>query len=108
MRTKLLESSLAFVDPCEVSSSTIVRIAVASLGDWKAAPPVGLESVRLVVSLPSSQLSCVISTVKVLVLSPALNRSVPAVVVKSQRGEATPFAVEHGTKVGDALSSGVA
>src|ERR1043166_5042003 len=99
---------MALVDGEVTSSSTIVRIALESLGCWKAAPPVGFDNVSSIVSLPSSHRSCEMSTLKVLLVSPAANRSVPRVVVKSHRGEATPLAFEHGKTVIAALSSGVA
>src|SRR5438045_2325505 len=99
---------MALVDGGVESSSTIVRTDKASLGCWKAAPPVGFDRVSCAVSFPSTHRSCETRTLKLLVVSPAANRSVPIAVVKSQRGEATPFAVEHGKTTSAALSSGVA
>ena len=66
---------MAFVDGGVLSSSTIVRTARASLGCWKAAPPVGFDKVSCAVSFPSTHRSCEISTLNVLLVSPAAKTS---------------------------------
>jgi hypothetical protein len=57
----------------------MVSTAVAWLPS--VAPPVGLLSVRLIVSLPSTTVSLMIGTVKVLLVSPAAKVNVPLVAV---------------------------
>src|ERR1041385_3861719 len=96
MRTNMPASSMTFVAG-SVASSAIVNVML--LGVPNAAPAVGFDSVRVMVSGPSTNESWLIRIVTGLDDSPALKLKVPSAAVKSHFGDATPFAVEHGTPV---------
>src|SRR5256885_3764816 len=86
-------SSMIFVGG-SVTSSAIVTDIVA--GAPRAAKFVGIESVSVIFSGPSTKESWLIRIVIVLLVSPAAKFNVPNAAIKSHFGDATPFAVEHG------------
>src|SRR6476620_2826541 len=94
MRTNMFASSMMFVGG-SVASSAITTLMLDGVAN--AAPAVGLDSVTVMVSGPSTNESWLIRIVIGLLVSPAAKLKVPSAAVKSHFGEATPFAVEHGT-----------
>src|SRR5580765_7157173 len=94
MRTNMFGSSMMFVAGSLASSAIVTDML---LGVPNAALLVGLDNVSVIVSGPSTNESWLIRMVIGLLVSPAAKFKVPSAAVKSHLGEATPFAVEHGT-----------
>ena len=86
-------SSMIFVGGSVASSAMVTDML---LGVPNAALLVGLDSVSVMVSGPSTKESRLSRMVNGLLVSPAAKFNVPSAAVKSHFGEATPFAVEHG------------
>ena len=81
-------------------------VMVALDGEMVTAPADGFDKDAVKVSGPSTYESWLIRTTKVFDVSPAANFNVPKAVVKSQRDEASPLAVEQGSN--EAVPSEVA
>ena len=93
MRTNMFASSMMLVGG-SVASSVIVTDMLDGVPN--AAPPVGLDRVKVIASGPSTNESWLSRIVMGLLVSPAAKFKVPSAAVKSHFGDAKPLAVEHG------------